>query len=77
MHLLKKRIDEIKSQGYNIDFGDVFNQTIETIKKLLCMAVSVPFMFCCFILGLAGIFAVILEPMSVNYFKSRDFKPEI
>jgi hypothetical protein len=38
MHLLKKRIDEIKSQG-NIDFGDVFNQTIETIKKLLCMAV--------------------------------------
>ena len=29
----KKRLAEIKEQGYELDFGTVFNNTIENYKK--------------------------------------------
>lgn len=75
---VKKRIDEIKSQGYNIDFGDVFNQTIENYKKIAMYGGLVLFMFfVVFILGLAGIFAVIFgTDEALTILKAEDFKPE-
>ncbi len=58
---VKKRIEEIKLQGYNIDFGDVFNQTIENYKKIAMYGGLVLFIFfVVFILGLAGIFSIVL-----------------
>ncbi|WP_158981092.1 MULTISPECIES: hypothetical protein [unclassified Flavobacterium] len=75
---VKKRIDEIKSQGYNIDFGDVFNQTIENYKKIAMYGGLVLFMFfVVFVLGLSGIFSVIFgTDEALTILKSEDFKPE-
>lgn len=55
---VKNRIDEIKVQGYQIDFGAVFNQTIENYKKIALYGGLVLFVFLIvFGLVLGGLFA--------------------
>lgn len=56
----KNRIEEIKRQGYDIDFGDVFNKTVEVYKKIAVNAGIVFILFSlvmvALVMGIMGAF---------------------
>lgn len=45
MKQTRERIEEIKNNGYNLDFGDVFNHAFENYKKIALYAGLVLFVF--------------------------------
>jgi hypothetical protein len=54
MSLLKERLQDIEKNGYQLDFGDVFNHAFENYKKIALYAGLVLFVFTI----LFGIFAI-------------------
>lgn len=56
----RNRIEEIKRQGYDIDFGEVFNKTIEVYKKIAANAGIVFILFIlvmgALVMGIMGAF---------------------
>ena len=45
MNLLKERLQDIEKNGYQLDFGNVFNHAFENYKKIALYAGLVLFVF--------------------------------
>jgi hypothetical protein len=81
MNPTEKRIEEIKTNGYNLDFGTVFNHAFENYKKIAVYGGLALFVFLV-IIGFAGVMIAIsvfgisassFNPQSLAGFKITDF----
>ncbi|MFV8443241.1 hypothetical protein [Flavobacterium sp. LB2P44] len=72
------RIDEIKKNGYILDFGDVFNHAFENYKKIALYGGLVIFVFFVLlsILAFGVLIAIFGGPAILDFLKPENLKPE-
>jgi len=74
MDSTQKRLAEIKDEGYNLDFSDVFNDAFEIYKRVALMGGLSFIVFCIMIAflvgGIASVFAITAG--AANYFSPED-----
>ena len=58
MNKISQRIEQIKREGYSLDFGDVFNNAFENYKKIAVFAGSV-LLLCSFLLLIIAMFGMV------------------
>lgn len=81
MNPTERRIEEIKTNGYNLDFGTVFNNAFENYKKIALygglgfFVFSVIIVFAAFIVAISlfGVSASSFNPQSLAGFKLTNF----
>ena len=74
----QNRIEEIKKNGYTLDFGNVFNQTFENYKKIALYAGLVFFVFAVVValVGTVVLFSIFDSETIASYFRPENFTPE-
>jgi hypothetical protein len=80
MNLLKERLQDIEKNGYQLDFGNVFNHAFENYKKIALYAGLVLFVFT-ILFGILAIgtlisffgIAVVTENLNPENFKPENF----
>lgn len=74
MESTQRRLEEIKSQGYHIDFSDAFNDAFEIYKRVALMGGLAFLVFVIMIAFLVGGIASVFGVMSgaANYFSPND-----
>lgn len=78
MKPLKERIEEIKTNGYQLDFATVFNHAFENYKKIALYAGLVLFVFLIFMVFSAAIFMAAFFDIEklTDYLKPENLNPE-
>ena len=76
--IAQDRIEDIKKNGYTLDFGNVFNLAFENYKKIALYGGLVFFVFAVLfsILGAVVLFSVFDSETILENLKPERFKPE-
>ncbi|WP_338648225.1 hypothetical protein V5J73_05730 [Flavobacterium sp. KS-LB2] len=75
---VQNRIEEIKKNGYTLDFGNVFNLAFENYKKIALYGGLLLFVFFCLLaIAVFGLIVTVFDPQAaLKFLKPENITPE-